>query len=410
MEVLYPHCAGLDVHKETVVACARHMVDGAVTREVRTFGTMTKDLLALSEWLASQGVTHVAMEATGVYWKPVWHILSDGDFTLVLANAGHVKNVPGRKTDVNDATWLADLMAHGLIRGSFVPDAQTQELRGLLRTRKQFVRERSGHVQRLQKTLEDANIKLDSVISDILGLSGRAMIEALIAGETDPEALAALAHRRIKALPAVLREALRGRVTNHHRFLLQLHLHHIKALDTAITAIDREVDTHIEPFRMAVLLLTTIPGVNDLGAQVIRAEIGDDMSRFPNEAHLLSWAGFCPRNDESAGKRRSNRMRKGAPWLKTTLIQCAWAATRKNGSYLQAQFRRLRARRGAKKAICAVAASILTAAYHMLKDGTLYHDLGPDHFDHRAKTVQTRRLLTRLQKLGYAVQITPLAA
>lgn len=410
MEVLYPHCAGLDVHKATVVACARHMVNGAVTREVRTFGTTTKDLLALSEWLASQGITHVAMEATGVYWKPVWHILGDGDFTLVLANAGHVKNVPGRKTDVNDATWLADLMAHGLIRGSFVPDVQTQELRGLLRTRKQFVRERSGHVQRLQKTLEDANIKLDSVISDILGLSGRAMIEALIAGETDPEALAALAHRRIKALPAVLREALRGRVTNHHRFLLQLHLDHIKALDTAITAIDREVDTQIEPFRIAVLLLTTIPGVNDLGAQVIRAEIGGDMSRFPNEAHLLSWAGFCPRNDESAGKRRSNRMRKGAPWLKTTLIQCAWAATRKNGSYLQAQFRRLRARRGAKKAICAVAASILTAAYHMLKDGTVYHDLGPDHFDHRAKTVQTQRLLTRLQKLGYAVQLTPLAA
>ena len=410
MEVLYPHCAGLDVHKQTVVACARHMVNGTVTREVRTFGTTTKDLLALSEWLASQGCTHVAMEATGIYWKPVWHILSDGEFSLVLANAKHVKNVPGRKTDVNDATWLADLMAHGLIRGSFVPDAQTQELRGLLRTRKQFVRERSSHVQRLQKTLEDANIKLDSVISDILGLSGRAMIDALIAGETDPDALAALAHRRIKALPAVLREALRGRVTNHHRFLLQLHLRHIKALDMAIEAIDREVDTQIEPFRTAVLLLTTIPGVNDLGAQGIRAEIGGDMSRFPNQAHLLSWAGFCPQNDESAGKRRSNRMRKGAPWLKTTLIQCAWAATRKNGSYLQAQFRRLRARRGAKKAICAVAASILTAAYHMLKNGTVYHDLGPDHFDCRAKAVQTRRLLTRLQKLGYAVQITPLAA
>ena len=275
--------------------------------------------------------------------------------------------------------------------------------------RKQFVRERSSHVQWLQKTLEDAHIKLDSVISDILGLSGRAMIEALIAGETDPDALAALAHRRIKAPPAVLREALRGRVTNHHRFLLRLHLYHIKALDMAIDAIDREVDAQIEPFRIAVLLLTTIPGVNDLGAQAIRAEIGGDMTRFPNEAHLLSWAGFCPRNDESAGKRRSNRMRKGAPWLKTTLIQCAWAATRKNGSYLQAQFRRLRARRGAKKAICAVAASILTAAYHMLKEGTVYHDLGPDHFDHRAKTVQTRRLLTRLQKLGYAVQITPLA-
>jgi transposase len=408
MEVLHPHCAGLDVHKETVVACARHMANGTVNREVRTFKTTTRDLLALSEWLASQGITHVAMEATGVYWKPVWHILSDGDFTLVLANAGHVKNVPGRKTDVNDATWLADLMAHGLIRGSFVPDAPTQELRGLLRTRKQFVRERSSDIQRLQKTLEDANIKLDSVISDILGLSGRAMVEALIAGESDPDALAALAHRRIKAPPAVLREALRGRVTPHHRFLLQLHLRQIDALDDAVGAIDREVDTHVEPFRMAVLLLTTIPGVSDLSAQVIRAEIGGDMSRFPTVGHLISWAGLCPRNDESAGKRRSNRMRKGAPWLKTTLIQCAWAAARKNGSYLQAQFHRF-ARRGAKKAIGALAASILTAAYHMLKDGTLYHDLGPDHFDRRAKTVQTRRLITRLQKLGYAVQITPLA-
>jgi len=392
------------------VACQRHMANGTVKREGRTFGTTTKDLLALSEWLASQQCTHIAMEATGVYWQPVWHVLSDDDFTLVLVNAGHVENVAGRKTDVNDATWLADLMAHGLIRGSFVPDAQTQELRGLLRTRKQFVRERSSHVQRLQKTLEDANIKLDSVISDIIGLSGRAMIEALIAGESDPDTLAALAHHRIKAPPAALREALRGRGTAHHRFLLQLHLQHIDALDTAISAIDREVDTHLEPFRTAVLLLTTIPRVSDLSAQVIRAEIGGDMSRFPTVGHLISWAGLCPKNDESAGKRRSNRMRKGAPWLKTTLIQCAWAAARKNGSYLQAQFHRLRSRHGAKKAIGALAASILTAAYHMLKDGTLYHDLGPDHFDRRAKTVQTRRLITRLQKLGYAVQITPLAA
>jgi transposase len=410
MEVLYPHCAGLDVHKQTVVACVRHMVNGTVTREVRTFGTTTKDLLALSEWLAGEGCTHVGMEATGVYWKPVWHILSDDEVSLVLANAGHVKNVPGRKTDVNDATWLADLLAHGLILGSFVPDAQTQELRALLRTRKQFVRERSSHVQRLQKTLEDANIKLDGVISDIIGLSGRRMIEALIAGESDPEALAALAHRRIKAPPAALREALRGRVTNHHRFLLRLHLEHIDALDTAITSIDREVGVHVEPFHREVLLLTTIPGVSDLSAYVIRAEIGGDMSRFPTVGNLISWAGFCPRNDESAGKRRSNRMRKGAPWLKTTLIQCAWAAARKNGSYLQAQFRRLRTRGGAKKAIGAVAASILTAAYHMLKDGTLYHDLGPDHFDRRAITVQTKRLVTRLQTLGYAVQLTPLAA
>lgn len=410
MDILHPHCAGLDVHKETVVACLRRMVDGRVEREVRTFKTTTKELLALSEWLASEGCTHIAMEATGVYWKPVWHILSDGDFELVLANAAHVKNVPGRKTDVNDAAWLADLLAHGLIRGSFVPDAQTQELRSLLRTRKQLVREKSSHVQRLQKTLEDANIKLDSAISDVIGLSGRAMIEALIAGETDPVKLAGLAHRRLKAAPEELREALRGRVTRCHRFLLRLHLQQIDALDGAVCEIDREVDDSIEPFRTAVGLLSTIPGVSELGAQVIAAEIGRDMSRFPTDGHLISWAGLCPKNDESAGKRRSTRMRKGAPWLKTTLIQCAWAATRKKGSYLQAQFHRLRSRRGAKKAIGAVAASILTAAYHMLKDGTLYQDLGPDHFDHRAKAAQTKRLVSRLHSLGYAVQITPIAA
>ena len=408
MEVLYPHCAGLDVHKDTVVACVRHMANGSVRREVRTFKTTTKELLALSEWLAAEGCTHVAMEATGVYWKPVWHILSDGDFTLLLANAAHVKNVPGRKTDVNDATWLADLLTHGLIRGSFVPDQQTQEMRDLLRTRKQLVRERSRHIQRLQKTLEDANVKLDSVISDIVGLSGRRMIEALITGETEPGALAALAHRRIKATPDQLEAALRGHVTRHHRFLLRLHLQQIDALDAAIEQIDQEVDADVEPFRAAIALLTTIPGVSELSARIILAEIGHDMSRFPTAGHLISWAGLCPRNDESAGKRRSVRMRKGAPWLKTTLVQCAWAASRKKASYLQAQFHRLRARRGAKKAIGALAASILTTVYHMLIGGELYHDLGPDHFDRRAKTTQTRRLVTRLQNLGYAVQITPL--
>jgi transposase len=408
MEVLYPHCAGLDVHKDTVVACVRHMANGSVRREVRTFKTTTKELLSLSEWLAAEGCTHVAMEATGVYWKPVWHILSDGDFTLLLANAAHVKNVPGRKTDVNDATWLADLLTHGLIRGSFVPDQQTQEMRDLLRTRKQLVRERSSHIQRLQKTLEDANVKLDSVISDIVGLSGRRMIEALITGETEPGALAALAHRRIKATPDQLEAALRGRVTRHHRFLLRLHLQQIDALDAAIEQIDQEVDADVEPFRAAIALLTTIPGVSELSARIILAEIGHDMSRFPTAGHLISWAGLCPRNDESAGKRRSVRMRKGAPWLKTTLVQCAWAASRKKASYLQAQFHRLRARRGAKKAIGALAASILTTVYHMLIGGELYHDLGPDHFDRRAKTTQTRRLVTRLQNLGYTVQITPL--
>jgi transposase len=410
MEVLYPHCAGLDVHKDTVVACMRHAENSSVRREVRTFKTTTTALLALSAWLASEGCTHVVMEATGVYWKPVWHILSDGDFALTLANAAHVKNVPGRKTDTNDATWLADLLAHGLIRGSFVPDASTQEQRGLLRTRKQLVCERASHVQRLQRTLEDANIKLESVISDVTGLSGRAMIEALIGGETDPARLASLAHRRIKAAPEALHEALRGRVTPHHRFLLQLHLRQIDALDEAIAAIEREVDVHIESFRTAIRQLKTIPGIGDLAACVILAEIGTDMSRFPSHRHLLSWAGLCPNSDESAGRRRSNRMRKGAPWLKTTLIQCAWAATRRKASYLHAQFQRLRARRGAKKAIGAVAASMLTAGYHMLRDGTFYQDLGANYFDSRDRQTQANRLVAKLQSLGYNVAITTAAA
>jgi len=383
---------------------------GEVVREVRTFETTTASLMALSEWLAENGCTHVAMEATGVYWKPVWHILDDGDFQLILANAAHVKNVPGRKTDVNDATWLADLLAHGLIRASFVPDTQTQELRTLLRTRKQPVREKSSHILRVQKTLEDANIKLDSVITDIIGMSGRAMIEALIAGESNPAKLARLANYRLRASQEKLREALRGRVTKHHRFLLRLHLNQIDALDASIATIDQQVEAGIAPFRVAVELVTSIPGVSDLGAQVIVSEIGTDMSRFPSEGQLISWAGMCPRNDESASKRRSNRLRKGAPWLKTTLVQCAWAAVRKKDSYLKAQFLRIKARRGPKKAIMAVAASILTAIYHMLKDGTLYQDLGSNHFQSRSKGQQTKRLVKRLADLGYDVALTPLAS
>ena len=317
MEVLHPHCAGLDVHKETVVACVRHMVDGTIKREVRTFDTTTTSLLALADWLASEGCTVVAMEATGVYWKPVWHVLSDGDFELVLANAKQVKNVPGRKTDVNDATWLADLLAHGLIRSSFVPDAPTQVLRNLMRTRKQLVRERSSHVQRLQKTLEDANIKLNSVVTDIIGMTGRAMLAALIAGETDPGKLAALADYRIKAPPARLREALRGRIMKHHRFLLRLHLQQIDAIDTAVAEIDREVNERIEPFRITVELLTTIPGIGELAARIIAAEIGNDMSRFATAAHLVSWAGLCPRNDESAVAAGTWRRRPSLGWALT---------------------------------------------------------------------------------------------
>jgi transposase len=410
MEVLHPRCCGLDVHKQTAVACVRLVIDGKPVKEVRTFSTTTASLIELSDWLTKTKCTHVAMEATGVYWKPVWHILSAGGFELVLANAAHIKNVPGRKTDVKDADWVSDLLAHGLIRASFVPDSPTQEMRTLLRTRKQLVHEKVRHTLRIQKTLEDANIKLDSVITDIIGVSGRKMIEALITGESDPAKLAQLADRRVKASQQTLREALRGRVTEHHRFLLRLHLDQIDALDAAIAKIDQEVEAGIAPFRTAVEQVSSVPGVKNLSAQQILSEIGTDMSRFASDANLVSWACICPRSDESAGKRRSTRIRKGSPWLKTTLVQCAWAAVRKKDSYLHAQFHRIRARRGPKKAIVAVAASILTAIYHMLKDGTMYQDLGPNHFDARAKERQKNRLIKRLADMGYAVQVAPLPA
>src|SRR5262245_8390038 len=313
MEVMYPRCAGLDVHKETVVACARIVSDGEVLNSVRTFATTTAGLIELSEWLEENGCTHVAMEATGVYWKPVWQMLADGNFELVLANAAHVKNVPGRKTDVNDAKWLSELLAHGLIRASFVPETAIQELRGLMRTRKQLVREKASHVQRVQKTLEEANIKIESVLSDLMGRTGRAIIQALIDGETDPARLAALAHWKVRASAATLREALPGRIKRYHRFLLQLHMQQINAIEAGIAQLDREVDAGLTCFRDAVERLSTIPGISQLSAQVIVSEIGTDMSRFATDAHLRSWAGLCPRHDESAGKRRSTRLRKGAP-------------------------------------------------------------------------------------------------
>lgn len=408
MEVIHRCCAGLDVHKKTVVVCVRLVADGEIRREVRTFGTATAQLLALSAWLAENGVTHIAMEATGVYWKPVWHILSDGEFELVLANAAHIKNVPGRKTDVNDATWIAELLAHGLIRASFVPQEAIQELRVLMRTRKQLVREQTSHTQRLQKTLEDANIKLDSEITDILGVSGRRMIEALIAGETDPAKLAALAHRRIKSSQEELQAALHGRITDTHRFLLDVHLRQIDGLATLIAAIDDKVAAHLHPFRAALDQVSTVPGVRAVAAPAILAEIGADMSLFPTAKHLLAWAGLCPSNNQSADKRRRSRLRKGSRWLKETLIQSAWAAVRTKGTYYRSQFYRLAARMERKKAICAVAASMLTAIYHMLKDGTLHHDLGADYFSRRSKQSTTNHLVKQLAKLGYHVEITPI--
>ncbi|MEW6756335.1 MAG: IS110 family transposase [Candidatus Latescibacterota bacterium] len=403
MDVLYPRCAGLDVHKDTVVAHVR-CVTAPEVHETRSFPTMTRSLLALADWLDSHGITAVAMEATGVYWKPVWHLLEDR-FQLVLANAAHIRNVPGRKTDVNDAHWIAELLAHGLIQGSFVPPAPIQQLRDLTRTRKQLVREISQHSLRLQKVLEDANLKVASVLSDILGQSGRAMLTAIIAGEDDPERLADLARGTARRKRSELVEALRGHVTPHHRALLQLHLGVVAALEEALQQVDDAVGKSLAPISTAAALLQTMPGVSEVVAHVIVAEIGADMSRFPTAAHLISWAGLCPRNDESAGKRRSTRVRKCGTWLKTTLVTAAWAGVRKRNSYLQTQFLRIKSRRGAKKAILAVAASMLTAAYYMLRDGVEYRDLGADHYDRRDRTKAINRLVRRLHDLGCQVEI-----
>lgn len=420
MDVLYERVAGLDVHKETVVACVRIMADGKATRECRTFATTTEQLMGLRAWLEECRCTHVAMEATGVYWMPVFRILDEGGFELILANAAHIKNVPGRKTDMNDAMWLADLLACGLIKASFIPNEEMQELRALTRTRKQLVREQTRHVQRIDKTLAEANIKLSSVLSDIMGASGRRMIEAMINGVRQPRQLAELAGKQIKATPKELYDALHGRLTDHHRFLLELHLKQWGSLDETIRTIDLEIDQRIArtdakvagsqvPFRALIELVSTVPGVSVVAAPAILSEIGPDMSRFPTAGHLVAWAGLCPSQNESAGKRKSSRLRKGAPWLKTMLVQCAWAAKRKKDSYYRAQFFRLQSRRGPQKAICAVAASILTAIYHILKDGTEHHDLGGTHFDRRPVELKANYLVARLKKLGFTVQLQPIA-
>jgi transposase len=424
MEEIHERVAGLDVHKDSVVACVRTMSGGKTTREIQKFDTTTEGLLALLEWLTACHCELVAMEATGVYWMPIRKILSDGAFELVVVNAAHIKAVPGRKTDMNDATWLAELAAFGLIKASFVPDEDQHELRALMRTRKQLVREQTRHVQRIQKTLTEANIRLDSVISDIMGRNGRRMIEAMIAGTRDPRKLAALADQRLKATPKELYDALHGRLTEHHRFLLQLHLGQWDTLDATIRNVDREsaarvsrmdtdMDTEVTAdkanFSDLIDLLATAPGINRLSALTILSEIGTDMSRFATAGHLLAWAGMCPGQNESAGKRKRTRLRKGAPWLKTMLVQCAWAAKRTKDSYYRAQFFRLQSKRGPQKAICAVAASLLTAIYHMLKDGTAHHDLGSGYFDQRAPQIKVKRLVNQITKLGFQVTLQPIA-
>jgi transposase len=409
MEVLHPRCAGLDVHKKQVTVSLRVAEGRKVRKELREYGTDTAALLELRDWLEAENVTHVAMEATGTYWKPVWHVL-EGSFELVLANARDVKNVPGRKSDVKDADWVGDLLAHGLIRSSFVPPQPIMELRDLTRTRKQLIRERGRHVQRIQKVLEDANIKLSSVVTDVTGLSGRKILVALIEGERDPSRLAELGSPWLKASRDELRAALHGFVREHHRFMLRLHLDQVDALDGAIQDVEARTEKCLDPFRGVVERLDTIPGVSAVTAAVIVAEIGVDMSRFPTPNDLVSWAGLCPGENQSAGKHRSRKLKKGAQWLKTTLVQAAWAAVKKKDSYFYAKFLRIKRRQGSKRAIVAVAASMLTAAYYMIQRDEDFHDLGAGYFDQFDRQKLARRLVRRLQELGLEVDVSSQAA
>lgn len=404
MQVVCERCCGLDVHKKTVVACVV-TPDG---REVRTFGTMTRDLLELADWLEAAGCTHVAMESTGSYWKPVYNIL-EGSFTLLVVNAQHIKAVPGRKTDVKDAEWIADLLRHGLLQPSFIPGRSERDLRELTRYRTSLIRERAAEVNRVQKTLEGANIKLASVATNVVGISGRAMLAAMIEGVDDPERLAALARGRLREKADALQAALQGRMSQHQRFLLGVQLHHVDDLDTAIAQVSAEVDARLRPFASSAVRLQTIPGIGPRVAQTILSEIGADMSRFPSPAHLASWAGLCPGHHESAGKRQSGRTRKGSPWLRTSLAEAAQAAGRTR-TYLGDQYHRLSARRGKKRAAVAVAHSIIVIVYHVLSSNdAVYEDLGPHYLDARREERTRKRMVRRLEALGYTVTLEPAA-
>jgi len=404
MERIVDRGCGLDVHRDTVAACVR--VPGA--QDVRTFGTTAAELLALRDWLEAHGVTHVAMESTGVYWKPVFYVLEEA-VTCLLVNAAHVKQVPGRKTDVRDCVWLAQLLEHGLLRGSFVPPAPMRELRDLTRYRKVLIQERSREANRLHKVLQDADVKLASVARDILGVSGRAMLEALVQGTTDPAVLADLARGKLRRKRAALRDALAGRFRAHHAFLVSQLLAHLDYLDEAIETLSAQVETVIAPFGGALQQLDTIPGVATRTAEVLVAELGVDMRRFPTERHLASWAGLCPGNHESAGKHRTGTTRKGNPWLRTALIEAALGAIRTRDSAFGARYRRLMRHRGHRKAVIAVAHALLRTAYQLLAHGTTYHDPGPDYYDRRHTHRVTRRAIRQLEAQGYRVTLEPAA-
>lgn len=419
MEIVHECCAGFDVHKQTVMVCVRRMLGkGRIERQVREFGTMTRDILALGDWLRDLGVTHVAMESTGVFWKPIWNVL-EGSFEMLLCNAQHIKQVPGRKTDVKDCEWIAQLLQHGLLRASFVPERDQRDLRDWTRTRAQLVGDCTRVVNRVHKTLEDANIKLGSVATDIMGVSGRLMLERMIQGEEDPEKLSELAQGKLRGKIPQLKPALEGRLRDHHRFMLKMLLDQLNSLESLIRRAELKIEEIIGdselsetgeedskvPFDKAVRLLDTIPGINTVVAQGVLAEIGTDMGRFPTSGHLASWAGMSPGNNESAGKRRSGKTTKGSRWLRALLVQAAWAGGRQKNTYLQAQFRRLAARRGKKRALVAVGHTILVMVYQMLKNRTPYTDLGPDFFDRLDPQRATRYHVKRLEALGHKVTL-----
>jgi transposase len=405
MDTLYPRCAGLDVHKDSVVACVRHH-DGSkrARQEVRTFATHTQALIDLADWLAAEGVTHAAMESTGVYWKPVFNVL-EGRVTILLVNAQRIKQVPGRKTDVADCAWIAQLLQHGLLTASFIPPARQRELRDLTRQRAQLTAEQSAVTNRLQKVLEDANVKLASVASDILGVSGRAMLEAIIAGQDDPERLADLARRRMRGKIPELRRALRGRVTDHHRFLLRLLLDHLGQLDALIARLNARIEELAAPDAEALRLLTTIPGVKRHTAEVLLAEVGPSVEPFPTAGQFASWAGLCPGNNESAGKRRTGRSRRGNRWLRQAVVQAGWAAAHTKKTYLGARYRRVCRRRGPKRALLAVGHTLLVIVYQVLRQRAAYRELGADYYDRLQPGRLTRHLVHRLEQLGHKVTL-----
>jgi transposase len=409
MQVVYERSCGIDVHKQTLVACAVVPgADGQPVKESRTFGTMTEDLEALASWLIGLGVTHVTMESTGVYWKPVYNLL-DGRFAILVVNAEHVKAMAGHKTDVQDAEWLADLLRHGLLKGSFIPSEVLRALRDLTRYRTKLGDDHKSEVNRVHKVLEDANIKLASVASDVMGVSARAMLAELVKGQGDAATLAALAKGRLREKQELLQKALSGRVRTHHRFMLAHHLSHIDFLDEAIAQLDHEIEEQMRPFAAALATWDSLPGINQRLAEIIVAEIGADLEPFENADQLASWAGMCPGNHESAGKRKSGRTRKGSPWLRRALIEAAHGAARTKHKYFQALYGRLAARRGKQRAAVAVGHSLLVTGYYLITRQTTYQDLGGNYFDERDREAVKRRAVRRLERLGYRVELAPIA-